>query len=148
MNLTERIYKLEQKVEDCISSNNNVINKLDVMLKRLEKIDDLFKMICAEIKSQEKVLKSNLEVLSKRFEEYNVKNISYRTEEINKIKYLQNYMNEMYFARLLADSFRNSFWLKDKSISLYGWAANYSFIYILFRILDKVSLNNILDRDL
>lgn len=85
MNLTERIYKLEQKVEDCITSNNNAINKLDVMLEQLEKIDDLFKMICAEIKSQEKVLKSNLEILSKRFEEYNVKNISYRTEEINKL---------------------------------------------------------------
>lgn len=145
MNLTERIYKLEQKVEDYISSNNNAINKLDVILERLEKIDELFKTIGGEIKSQEKILKSNFEVLSKRFEEYNVKNISYRTEEINKIKYLQNYMNEMYFARLLADSVGNSFWLKDKSISLYGWAANYSFIYILFRILDKVSLNNILE---
>lgn len=54
-------------------------------------------------------------------------------------------MNEMYFAILLTDSIRNSLWLKDKSISLYRWAANYSFIYILFRILDKVSLNNILE---
>ena len=52
---------------------------------------------------------------------------------------------ELYFANLLHDSTRGSAWLKDQAFSLYGWAANYSFIYILFRILDKTSPKNILE---
>lgn len=52
---------------------------------------------------------------------------------------------ELYFANLLHDTIINSSWLKDKSFSLYGWAANYSFIYMLYRILDNVKHHHILE---
>ncbi|OUO56595.1 glycosyltransferase [Candidatus Avelusimicrobium gallicola] len=62
-------------------------------------------------------------------------------------KSLRQY-HELNFADLLHDSTRHSLWLKDKNFSLYGWAANYSFIYTLFRILDKVSPRYILEMGL
>lgn len=60
----------------------------------------------------------------------------------------QRQYQELNFADLLHDSTQNSAWLKDKTLSLYGWAANYSFIYTLFRILDKVSPLHILEMGL
>lgn len=55
---------------------------------------------------------------------------------------------ELNFADLLHDSAAGSPWLKDKSFALYGWAANYSFIYTLFRILDNVRPAKILEMGL
>lgn len=57
----------------------------------------------------------------------------------------QKQFSELYCANLLHDSIKDSYWLKDQRFSLYGWAANYSFIYLLFRILDKTSPQNILE---
>lgn len=62
-------------------------------------------------------------------------------------KSLRQY-HELNFADLLHDSTQHSPWLKNKNFSLYGWAANYSFIYTLFRILDKVSPRYILEMGL
>lgn len=52
---------------------------------------------------------------------------------------------ELNFADLLHDTIINSVWLKDKSFSLHGWAANYSFIYMLYRILDNAHPQHILE---
>lgn len=57
----------------------------------------------------------------------------------------QRQFKELNFADLLHDTVLNSFWLNDKSFSLHGWAANYSFIYMLYRILDNVKPQNILE---
>ena len=62
-------------------------------------------------------------------------------------KSLQQYC-ELNFADLLHDSTKHSPWLKDRSFALYLGAANYSFIYTLFRILDKVSPQHILEMGL
>lgn len=58
---------------------------------------------------------------------------------------MQGYYKELNFADLLHDTIINSTWLKDKSFSLHGWAANYSFIYMLYRILDNVKPQHILE---
>ncbi len=60
-------------------------------------------------------------------------------------KQMQNCYKELNFADLLHDTIINSTWLKDKSFSLHGWAANYSFIYMLYRILDKAKPQHILE---
>lgn len=60
-------------------------------------------------------------------------------------KKMQGCYKELNFADLLHDTIINSTWLKDKSFSLHGWAANYSFIYMLYRILDSVRPNHILE---
>ena len=72
--------------------------------------------------------------------------------DFNKMNYSLNRLtqktDELYYADLLRDSTKGSMWLKDQAFSLYGWAANYSFIYLLFRILDKTNPQNILEMGL
>lgn len=60
-------------------------------------------------------------------------------------KKIQDCYKELNFADLLHDTIINSTWLKDKSFSLHGWAANYSFIYMLYRILDNTKPQHILE---
>jgi len=60
-------------------------------------------------------------------------------------KKMQGCYKELNFADLLHDTIINSTWLKDKSFSLHGWAANYSFIYMLYRILDNAKPTHVLE---
>lgn len=70
-------------------------------------------------------------------------------KELDELKHLiQKQTTELYYANLLHDSIKDSSWLKKQAFSLYGWAANYSFIYLLFRILDKTNPQNILEMGL
>lgn len=77
---------------------------------------------------------------------------SQNTETTAELKHLSRQVqlcfNELNFADLLHDTIIHSPWLKDRTLSLFGWAANYSFIYTLYRILDKVRPLNILEMGL
>ncbi len=52
---------------------------------------------------------------------------------------------ELMYTQLLHDSINGSMWLKDQAFSLYGWAANYGLIYLLFRVLDQIQPTQILE---
>ena len=56
-----------------------------------------------------------------------------------------NELKELNYAHLLRDGMRESSWVKKQTFDLHNWAANYSFIYLLFRILDKIEPRNILE---
>lgn len=74
------------------------------------------------------------------------KKIAQLQADFNRVcKQMQGCYKELNFADLLHDTIINSTWLKDKSFSLHGWAANYSFIYMLYRILDNVKPQHILE---
>ncbi len=62
-----------------------------------------------------------------------------------KIELCYNELKELNYAHLLHDGMRESFWLKNQTFDLHNWAANYSFIYLLFRILDRIEPQNILE---
>ena len=123
--------------------------------------------IKAESKEQLKALNTAMAVISRNLSEmkaesketYNAldsnmstsisqNNIQYQQIETNlkdQRSIIFKYYQELNFADLLHDSIINNKWLKDKNFSLYGWAANYSFIYTLFRILDNVMPISILE---
>ena len=56
-----------------------------------------------------------------------------------------NELKELNYAHLLHDGMKGTFWLNKQTFDLHNWAANYSFIYLLFRILDKMEPRNILE---
>ena len=76
---------------------------------------------------------------------YDKKNMQLQ-KDIQNLRYLiDRQFKELNFADILHDTIINSTWLRDKSFSLHGWAANYSFIYMLYRILDNAKPHNILE---
>ena len=62
-----------------------------------------------------------------------------------KLDLCYNELKELNYAHLLHDGMKGTFWLNKQTFDLHNWAANYSFIYLLFRILDKIEPRNILE---
>ena len=85
--------------------------------------------------------------------------ISFLKIQINKIIFLLNnikvytkrtisgskYSSEIYFANIFRDTITDSPWLKTKSFSPGRWAMNYLSLYVLYRILNNIRPNSILE---
>ncbi len=108
--------------------------KLDAVQEKLTSLSSLKEIDFAQ--------KEEVQALAKELNEQ-------KSQLLDKVQSLQNktelQYQELNFADLLHDCTQNSPWLKDKNFALYSWAANYSFIYTLFRILDNVKPDKILE---
>jgi hypothetical protein len=66
-------------------------------------------------------------------------------EILEHIKLLRHEAQESIMANVFRDSITDVAWIHKKNFSPHGAAANYSFLYILFRILDDIDPKNILE---
>lgn len=98
--------------------------------------------------------KSNSYNKYKSFYENNQNNLENdnQNEFLNEIKEIQDlskknnlYNQEMLYAQRFNDTIRGSNWLIKKNFSLNKSSASYSFLYVLFRVLDEIKPNNILE---
>ena len=140
-NIIAGINQTEQSLQMQASKSHELVQEQMAILDRVrERLEDL-----STLKEIDFAQKSELDVLSQDIEKQ-------KSELLEKVQNLQNkaqlQYQELNFADLLHDSTQNSPWLKDKNFALYGWAANYSFIYTLFRILDNVQPAHILEMGL
>jgi hypothetical protein len=63
----------------------------------------------------------------------------------NRVTTIVNNSHELIMAHVFEDSIRETDWLKSKSFSPSGAAANYSFLYILYRVLNDVNPASIIE---
>ena len=66
-------------------------------------------------------------------------------EILDHVKLLRREAQESIMAHVFGDSITDVDWIRKKSFSPHGAAANYSFLYILFRILNDINPQNILE---
>jgi spermidine synthase len=66
-------------------------------------------------------------------------------EILEHVKLLRREAQEAIIANVFRDSITDVGWVRKKNFSPHGAAANYSFLYILFRILDDIDPKNILE---
>ena len=59
--------------------------------------------------------------------------------------FLSHTLEEIRMAHVFKDSIVESDWLRQKSFSPSGYAANYTFLYVLFRILDDIQPQAVLE---
>ena len=87
------------------------------------------------------IIKEQLSFISKSFE-HQLNNYQKLKSEvfINK-----RFLKEMNYAHVFKDTINDSDWLFNKSFSANNAAANYSFLYILYRILDEIKPSKILE---
>ena len=132
-------YRLKAWLEKEINAVSEMLeNKLSDMERKIDRISAALEEPFAVRENEFKMLVQNMEEQKKQILD-SIQNLQ---------KKAQTQYQELNFADLLHDSTRNSQWFKDKTLSLYGWGANYSFIYTLFRILDNVKPENILEMGL
>ncbi len=140
-NIMAGINQTEQSLQIQIAKFRELAQEQQTVLDRVqERLEDL-----SALKEIDFAQKSELSVLSQDIEKQ-------KSQLLEKVQNLQNKAHlqyqELNFADLLHDSTQNSPWLKDKNFALYGGAANYSFIYTLFRILDNIKPMHILEMGL
>lgn len=140
-NIISGINQTEQSLHTQVAKFQEMVQEQQAVLDSVqERLEDLSGLKEIDFAQQEE-----LKSLAKELE----------TQKSHLVKEVQNLQNkvqcqyqELNFADLLHDSTKDSPWLKDKSFALYGWAANYGFIYTLFRILDNVQPDHILEMGL
>lgn len=140
-NIISGINQTEQSLHTQVAKFQEMVQEQQAVLDSVQKsLEDLSGLKEIDFAQQEE-----LKSLTKELE----------TQKSHLMKEVQNLQNkvqrqyqELNFADLLHDSTKDSPWLKDRSFALYGWAANYSFIYTLFRILDNIRPAYILEMGL
>ena len=140
-NIIAGINQTEQSLQTQVAKSQELVQEQQTTLNRVqERLEDL-----STLKEIDFAQKSEINVLSQDIEKQ-------KSQLLERVQNLQNkaqlQYQELNFADLLHDSTQNSPWLKDKNFALYGAAANYGFIYTLFRILDNVQPAHILEMGL
>lgn len=74
-----------------------------------------------------------------------VKNNKNNETIINNTEMIKTTIEEIRYSEIFNNSIKSSEWLKNKSFSLNKGASNYTFMYVLFRILDEAKPQNILE---
>ncbi len=90
------------------------------------------------------ILGIKLKFKSKRLKEKK-EELSFKNNLVCSLHNIELLEKENFYANILRDCTADSSWLKDKSFTLTGGAANYSLIFTIFKILDDIEPINILE---
>lgn len=129
-NVLEKVFSVKNNQQSC----HKIFTILGIQLKF--KSRKLFER--KKFNYMENTLRLQEEKLNRQFEY--LKNNLYKKLDDNNLL-----LKENYYANVLRDSIQNSYWLKNKSFTLTGGAANYSFIFTLYKLLDDLNPQNILE---
>lgn len=116
--------------------------------KKVANLENNVKSLIDKIDKQE----NNITKLETLLQNQNdcIKNLTKQiNEQINNVSNdLKKRSNEILYAEVLKNCTENSNWLKKQDFTLTLGAANYSFIFILFKILDEIKPKRILEMGL
>ena len=87
------------------------------------------------------LINEQLDIIYKNLEH----NLNFHQKLKSDIFINKRFLKEMKYAHIFRDTITNSDWLFNKSFSPNNSAANYSFLYVLYRILDEVKPLKILE---
>lgn len=133
--------------------------KVENQNTKIEIQKNKIKLLNSKIKTQNKKIRLNDSTIKKYLENNNdlKKQLDDNFESIDeKLNLFENQINhiifdnlriskEIFYANVFNNTINGSNWLKNDSFSLINGAANYSFMYLLYRILDELKPNNILE---
>jgi len=140
---------LDELSSDIGSVSGSLSGRVDVVSGRLDELDKSVVDGFSELSNVNKNFKNELNNLKE--------GLSLIREDIKKYfesidKYLkseltisQKLLKEIQYSEVFRDTIIGSEWLFDKSFSLNNSAANYSFFYVLYRILNEFKPLNILE---
>ncbi len=126
----------------------NILNHLTTenykeTIRKLKELNEKSDMILIDVNEYFNISnKSNREPLIK-----DILNDLSKVTKTSKKQIRNSYktIDEVRYALVFNDTIKNSKWLKDKEFSLNNGASNYSFMYILYRILNDIQPESILE---
>ncbi|MFA5306192.1 MAG: hypothetical protein WC365_01970 [Candidatus Babeliales bacterium] len=124
---------------------NNLRDELiSVSEKRVDQYKEIIKRINEHKTITQDVKDLLLEIADKYEKDLKKNKIEFETLKSKEI-ILEKLMRESVIANTFLSATYNSDWLRAKNFCPYGAAANFSFLYVLFRILDAINPASILE---
>lgn len=135
----------KNKMTTLSNENKNLLNENKKLKTQLNESKKQLKEYYNQLAKLNENYLNLINLIDNNFEEINSKFNSMNSEFNNKNN--KNYLinKEIQYALIFNDTIKDSNWVKSKNFSLNNGAANYSFMYDLFRILDEVKPENILE---
>ncbi len=139
-------HKEDEKFQEVYLTQQKELNN------KFKAIDDNFKAIDKKFFETDKKVDDHAIFLNNHLNEILDLEYESRGKLLGHVKYSQFKLDqlavnidEIRYAEVFNNTIYESNWLKDKSFSLNVAASNYSFMYILYRILNEVNSSNILE---
>jgi len=135
----KQLQSLNKKLVLLTKKNTQIINSINNIQSYQTDLEDKFeKFLTDSIDDKVKYFENILNTFDNKLNNY--------TQVINE-KFEHNKMlnNEIMYANILRDCTVEAQWLKKRDWTLTLGAANYSFIFILFKILEEINPTNILE---
>ena len=134
-----------------ITKTQQQINKENTtQTKELQKITENQTKELAELQKIKKDLKVSNDNLDENIKEtYHFLEKSFKRieKDFNSENYkkMEKTMNEIKYSLIFKDTIKNSEWLTNNKFSLNNSSSNYSYMYLLYRVLDETHPKNILE---
>ena len=134
-----------------ITKTQQQINKENTtQTKELQKITENQTKELAELQKIKKDLKVSNDNLDENIKEtYHFLEKSFKRieKDFNSENYkkMEKTMNEIKYSLIFKDTIKNSEWLTNNKFSLNNSSSNYSYMYLLYRVLDETHSKNILE---
>lgn len=146
--LKNQIIKLDKDYNNSIQKNNSQhikeIRELNSQQKKeMNKLNEVHKKEMSELHAQHK---NEIDKLNTQHRNEMNNNFNSMKKDLFTLKNSENVINnELKYAFIFNDTIKNSSWLDKTDFSLVNSAANYSFMYSLYRILNDAKPENILE---
>lgn len=133
-------------VKDILLEKSNSYN---FYKKEYEKLLEENKTLKGQLKECKSKSDEKVDLINKRYES-KINRLNKKVDNLSKKinsneRHNERIHNELKYAFVFNDTIKESEWLIDKKFSLVNSAANYSFAYTLYRILDEAQPKNILE---
>ena len=138
LEVNDRLKNIENEIT---SVSGSLSGRVDVVSGRLDELDKSVVDGFNELNNLKEGLSLIRDDIKKYFESID-KYLKYLKSEMT---ISQKLLKEIQYSEVFGDTIIGSEWLFDKSFSLNNSAANYSFFYVLYRILNEVKPLNILE---
>lgn len=133
----EKSQKQLEKLTEELEKKNKQNNKIDRILNNTLKIREELHNTCMDVKKVRTELHdTHLKINEIYDRQYNL---------IQKINYTERKCSEALWADIFNNTIANSKWLVNKSFSLGRWAIGYPCAYVLYRVIDELHPNKILE---
>lgn len=154
---TNTTNQVEKIIKNQKSTDNNILSLTKNMEKQLSTNNTELKNITKtqtkelselqKIKKDLKVSNDNLDENIKETYHFLEKSFKRIEKDFNSENYkkMEKTMNEIKYSLIFKDTIKNSEWLTNNKFSLNNSSSNYSYMYLLYRVLDETHPKNILE---
>lgn len=139
--LSQSDEQIQQRLEGLLRSDEHAQRRLEGLVQSDERVQQQLEGLERAHEDANKHLLERVDV-----EQNGIRKLSQTCDSVQrKMNFAERQLNELVWANVFHDTIVQSPWLLDKTFSPGNYAVGYSFLYVMYRMLDAVKPANILE---